>query len=108
MSRPTHSPRERAERRAGTEHLTEDEYHGLLSAERRREALEVLSESTPPAELEDLAAAVAARETDERATDEAAVERVAVALHHAHLPMMDALGVVDYDPGSRRVVWRWH
>lgn len=84
--------------------LTEDDRHRLLAAERRRIALDVLAERTVPVDLETLAAAVAARETDD--PDEPtgdAVERVAVTLHHAHLPRMADYGVIDYDRESGQV-----
>lgn len=88
---------------ADTEHLTDTERHGLLASERRRVALSVLAGRSTPVDLSELAATVAARETDTDADDARAVERVAVALHHAHLPKLDDFGVVDYDPEARRV-----
>lgn len=85
-----------------TADLTETEQYRLLTEEQRRLALEVLADRDGgPIELADLAAAIAERERG--AADEAAVERVAVTLHHNHLPRMDALGVLDYDPASRLV-----
>jgi hypothetical protein len=40
---------------------------------------------------------------DERSKD-VTVERVAVTLHHVHLPKMDDVSVVDYDPDESLVV----
>lgn len=97
------STRNGTETYAGAEHLPESEYHRLLAAERRRTTLDVVAESTAPVELEDLAATVAARETGRDVVDEEAVERVARSLHHSHLPKMDDLGVIDYDPDAARV-----
>lgn len=77
--------------------VTESEYHRLLSANRRRHALEVLLDRSAPVELEDLARAVAEREDDLTARDEEVIERVMTTLHHVHLPMMDEYDVVDYD-----------
>jgi hypothetical protein len=88
------SPDERTE----TAELTTDERHRLLSNGRRRAVLAVLSDRSTPVELADLAAAVADRETDAEAADEALVDRVKVSLHHVHLPRMDSLGVVEYEP----------
>lgn len=87
----------------GTEQLTESEYHKLLASGRRRTTLDVLSTSAAPVELTDLATSVTAREAGGDGTNEKAVERVAIGLHHAHLPMMNALGVIDYDPDASRV-----
>lgn len=91
---------------AGTDDLPESEYHQLLAAERRRVTLDVLADRAGPVDLEDLSAAVAAREADaedEGEVDERSVERVACTLHHSHLPKMDEVGLVDYDPDETRV-----
>ncbi len=80
-----------------------DEYHRLLSSERRRILLDVLAEQPMPAGLEAVAAAVAEREADADAPAEDAVERVAIALHHNHLPRMADAGVLEYEPAARSV-----
>ncbi|WP_277542313.1 DUF7344 domain-containing protein [Haloarcula laminariae] len=81
---------------AGTAAITTHGRHKLLSDERRHTALRVLDEGPLPMGLGELADAVA--------TDEAAdADAVGVALHHKHLPLMADLGVVDYDPATRRV-----
>lgn len=87
----------------GMEQLTESEYHELLAVERRRTTLDVLESSNSPVELEELAAMVAEREINVGVPDEATVERVAITLHHSHLPKMADVGVIDYDPDSSRV-----
>lgn len=89
--------------RVSSDTLTESDRFRLLSAKRRRLILELLSESTAPVVLEELAAAVRTREDEpgERDGD------VAVALHHVHLPMLADLGVIDYDPSSKRIR-AWH
>lgn len=86
----------------GIDELTERQHHELLSADRRKAALEVLDGGTDSVALEELAAAVAAREGE--GTGEGAVERVATTLHHVHLPKMDDAGVIDYDPEECLVV----
>lgn len=90
--------------------LSESDRHLLLSAERRRIALSVLAGRDSPMNLEALATAVAAREHGEEAAEEAAetvaedgVDRTMIDLHHCHLPRLDDLGVIDYDPDARRV-----
>jgi hypothetical protein len=79
--------------------LTEEERYDLLAAERRRAVLAVLAERGAPTTLDELAAAVATREDGETG----ATDRLAVSLHHVHLPRMDDLGVLDYDPADNRV-----
>lgn len=82
--------------------LTESERHLLLAADRRRQALDLLSGKTSPVELEKLAAGVAARENGID-TNEEAVGRVASALHHVHLPKLDEFDVLDYDAETHRI-----
>ncbi|MBV0902795.1 hypothetical protein KTS37_13455 [Halomicroarcula salina] len=83
--------------------LSASERSRLLASERRQTALSVLSETRCPVELEELAAAVAARESDSDDAESDRVATVATALHHNHLPRMADMGVVSYDPESGRV-----
>jgi hypothetical protein len=83
--------------------LSADERHDLLAAERRRVVLEALVDREEPVALVDLAEWVAARETDAATPGEDATERVAVSLHHVHLPRMADLNVLDYDAAANRV-----
>lgn len=78
--------------------LPESERHRLLADDRRRMTLDVLGRRTSPVDLEDLAASIADRET----TGDT-VEQITGRLHHAHLPMMDELGVIDYEPDANRI-----
>lgn len=78
--------------------LSADERYDLLAAERRRLVVDALAERSAPVALDDLAEAVAEREADE-----SAAQRVAVSLHHVHLPLMADLGILDYDTGANRV-----
>jgi len=73
-----------ANRRTGQ--LTDAERHELLANERRRSVLAVLD-----------------CETASSTPDQEAARSVRVSLHHVHLPKMTALGVVDYDPATRRI-----
>ena len=98
MSTPS-SPAERTR----TAELTTNERHRLLSNDRRRATLAVLGDRTAPVELADLAAAVADRMTDAGVADEELVDRMKASLHHVHLPKMNSLGVVEYEPGTCRV-----
>lgn len=89
---------------ANSEHLADGDRYELLASARRRTTLDVLAGRSAPVDLAELARTVAARETGVDATDADAVERVAVSLHHNHLPKMDDWDVVDYDPVANRVV----
>lgn len=98
----TRSHSEPANERSSPSALSDDERYRLLSAERRRTAVDVLEERTLPIGLDDLAAAIAEREADDTA-DADAVERVAISLHHVHLPKLVDAGVIRYDPESNRI-----
>ena len=72
--------------------------HELLGSKRRRVALEVLDlENEAAVALEDLAVRIAEREDGIDAANADAVERVALTLHHSHLPKMADIGVLNYD-----------
>lgn len=81
-----------------TDHLTESERHALLAVEERRLALDALSERASAVDLEELAVEVATRRDGPSAARRDDVEQLTTALHHAHLPRMDDLDVLDYDP----------
>lgn len=83
--------------------LSASERHCLLAAERRRLALEILAGETSPVDLDDLAAAIAMQENGNGTADATTVERVAITLHHYHLPPLVAAGVLDYDPETQRI-----
>lgn len=99
----SHTTTDVPSQQTGTANLTESERHRLLADERRRLALDVLAERATPVELADLADEIAAREDGLDAVDEETLGRVRVSLHHNHLPMMDDLGVADYDLASHSV-----
>lgn len=82
-----------------------DERYRLLSVARRRVVLEILADQSEPIELSALARSVAALEADGNGDGvrPATRERVAVSLHHTHLPKMDVFGVVEYDTETRMV-----
>ena len=83
--------------------LSDRDRHRLLADERRRTTLDVLADRQLPVEVGDLAEEVAAMERTTDEIDVDTVETVAISLHHHHLPLMDDLGVVHYDPTSHRV-----
>lgn len=82
-----------------------------LADERRRVVVDSLTEAAPPVAVRDLARRVAARERG--GTDDGpgvghpprdAVRRIEVSLHHADLPKLDDVGLVEYDPDQQVVV----
>lgn len=100
MSRPSNNG---TDADASTVELSASDRHELLVADRRRLTLDILAGNTTPVELEELAAGIAAREDGIDAVDEETIERAAIDLHHAHLPKMAELGVLEYDPETRRI-----
>lgn len=82
--------------------LSESERHRVLADERRRAALDALAEMGTPTTVEELTCAVAARVA--RDTDGTPDRRtVLLTLHHAHLPLLDQVGIVDYDRSTTDV-----
>jgi hypothetical protein len=87
--------------------ISRDDAFHLLQNDCRRAVLRLLltEEGDGPTPLSTLAAFVAAVKYD--GGDATAVgeiqERVRVALHHSHLPMLAEHGVVDYDPEDETV-----
>ena len=78
--------------------LDEDDYHRLLASERRRLALNVLASAPLPITLDALATELATL-----TVDATTVDREQTLLHHYHLPMMDDLGVIEYDWEAKRI-----
>lgn len=92
------------ETNSGTVELSESDRHLLLAVERRRVALDLLTEGGALIFLNELAAAVAVREANGAVATDEVVEGVAVSLHHRHLPKMEELGVIEYYPEERLVI----
>lgn len=82
---------------------TRSEWHWLLAMDRRRLAMEILAGETPPTDLEALATELAAREREQGASDGTSLEHITATLHHAHLPKLAEIGVIDYDPQTHRI-----
>lgn len=76
--------------------LSESARHDLLASDLRRELLGELGEEGAGTDLP--LAELAARVTTDRRQREVEVE-----LHHLHLPKLDALDLVEYDPVQERV-----
>lgn len=80
--------------------LGESERHRVLAAPRRRTVLDVLAANPEPVSLDELAMTIVAHEDAASAVDHA---EAAISLHHKHLPLMDATGLVDYAPETKEV-----
>ena len=78
-----------------------DAAHSLLSSRRRREAVAGLANREVPADVRELGAAVASRETG--TSPDATADAVTISLHHVHLPKLDDAGIIDYDPETNAV-----
>ncbi|WP_207592977.1 DUF7344 domain-containing protein [Halomontanus rarus] len=87
----------------GADELTTSDRYRLLAEKRRRMTLDVLTGQNVPVDLTELATGIAAREDGTGAVDEETVTRVALTLHHVHLPMLAEYGVIDYNPDTNCV-----
>ncbi|WP_255171331.1 DUF7344 domain-containing protein [Natrononativus amylolyticus] len=83
---------------SNTAELSTSDQHRLLASERRRLTLDILDGNAAPIELTELATQIVAREDGSVPVTEDAVNRMAVSLHHIHLPLMAEMGVLDYEP----------
>ena len=83
------------------------EFFDVLSDERRRTALHVLSARSMPADIVTIARAIAIEEGDANGDgpdpDPDTVDRILLSLAHHHLPKLDDIGWIEYD-FRRRVV----
>ncbi len=79
--------------------LTKDDIFEVLYNERRREIIAYLQENDETSTVSDLAEHIAAKENDTTVQALSSYERkrVYVGLYQNHLPMMDDVGVVDYN-----------
>jgi len=87
----------------GTVEPSESEWHSVLSSKHRRLVLEVLEERNTDIQLGELASEVAKLDGALNAASPEKVDRVQVRLHHMHLPKMEELGVLTYEPESHRI-----
>lgn len=95
----TYTTAESGPEQAEAGELTDSERHRVLADERRRALLDVLAADPQPAGLGDVAGALA----ETAPCSDADVEDLLVSLHHVHLPLLDDVGVLEYDPERRRV-----
>lgn len=86
--------------------ISETERFRLLADDRRRVVLDELADrrdETDVTSLGELASAVDRAERRRVGTDEAPGRHLLVELHHVHLPLMDDLGLVDYEAEAKRI-----
>lgn len=83
------------------ESIVAGDVFAALSESDRRTALRTLRCRPSGVDLDALAETVADRATDERAAD------VRARLHHAHLPMLDELGLIEYDASEQTAHCDW-
>jgi hypothetical protein len=79
---------------------TQDTVFRLLADEHRREVCLFLSSATETVHKLSALAEAVAPDVDQDA------RRLAIGLHHQHLPKLDRAGLLDYDPRSRTVRYR--
>lgn len=82
-----------------TDDLSDDEIFDVLYNRRRRDVLSYLREHDGTATASDLAEYIAAKENDTtvRQLSSSTRKRVYVGLYQNHLPMMDDVGVIEYN-----------
>ena len=77
----------------------------LLANRDRRVAIEFLARGTPrPVTVDDVARHVEGESPE--ADGRAGLRRIAVELHHSHLPRLDEYGLVEFDANAGVVVYR--
>lgn len=89
------------ESEAGPIELEASARHELLAVRRRRLAVDVLEGRVESLDLDAIAREVAVREDADPPPE--TVERIAIELHHNHLPRLDEYGLVGYEPKARLV-----
>ena len=88
---------------APTPTLTETDTFAILGNARRRHTLEHLCTVQHDVSLRDLSEVIATAETGESPAPRNVRHAVYVSLHQTHLPMLDRLGVLEYDDDRKRV-----
>lgn len=93
-----------------TDPPSRDTIFTLLQSRRRREVVAALSDASSPIALQELATAVSTRVHGDgeragavRTDGSGSTDALVVALHHAHLPKLDAADVIDYDADRKAV-----
>ncbi|MFB6091292.1 MAG: hypothetical protein ABEJ97_09565 [Halobellus sp.] len=83
--------------------LAASEIHDVLRNDRRRLVLERLRTSDGSETVSDLSEHIGEIESGESPPPRNVRQSVYVSLHQTHLPKLDDLGIVDYDPDAKTV-----
>ena len=94
--------RQGAEADNGTK-LSEGDIHNVLRNERRRLVLDFLGANGQTSTLRELSEAIAEMETGESPPPRNIRDSVYASLHQTHLPMLDDLGIIEYDQDGKTV-----
>ena len=87
----------------GPADLDEREIHDVLRNDRRRLALEALRERGGQATVRELSERLATQETGEDPPPDDKRQSVYVTLHQTHLPKLEELSIVEYEPDEKDV-----
>ncbi|MFC6728048.1 hypothetical protein ACFQDG_05270 [Natronoarchaeum mannanilyticum] len=92
--------------RSRSPELTPDRVFEILESQRRRHVLSYLRRRDREVHVDELAAAVAARENDvdPADVDEDRLRQVQLSLHHVHLPKLESTGLIERSQGDERTV----
>lgn len=86
------------------DHPSVDEIFEVLTHPRRRLLLQYFKHNSNPIDLDDLATRVARWEQQPAAVPaEIEIGQVFTALHKTHLPQIDAIGLIDYNPANHTI-----
>jgi DNA-binding transcriptional ArsR family regulator len=91
------------ERVNGERQLRPNDVHNVLRNERRAEALRELRDGPGESTLRELSEIIAAVETGESPPPRGARDSVYASLHQTHLPMLERLGIVEYQKQGKVV-----
>ena len=83
--------------------LAASEIHDVLRNDRRRLVLEQLRAGDGTETVSDLSEHIGGIEADESPPPRNVRQSVYVSLHQTHLPKLDKLGIVEYDPDAKTV-----
>lgn len=81
--------------------IEEEQFYDVLSNARRRECIKLLRRTEDPVTVSRLTAHIAGVEADD--PDDRLEKSIYVALRQTHLPKLDDLSVVEYDPETNIV-----
>ena len=86
-----------------TDVLPAEQVYVILANERRRRALEQLGSVSGVVTVHELSTLVAGRETGESPPPKRCRESVYTSLVQTHLPKLEGLGVIEYDPETQTI-----